>query len=124
MTSSRTRPTNPWLDFQELFVPASELPPALRRKFWDSPLDYRDRLYFAAHGVQNGISPEIMVSVLRFTNEHFTEHRATEIKAVYAYLEGFTSVNRYCYFFAYHFIEKRVLCLNGHIRGDPACCRR
>lgn len=101
-------PANPWLNFQHVFVNANQMPFALRRKFWESPLDYRDRLYFAALGLHNGISCQFLLDVLQFTNPNYTFTRASEIKGVYVHLEELPLTHLYCNYYAFHFFERRV----------------
>lgn len=121
--SSRPRTTNPWLEFQREHISANDLPPALRAKFWQSPLDYRDRLYFAAHGFLNLLSPNVILTVLKFVNPNYTEARATEIRQVYEHLHNLPTTEQYCNYFAFSFVERRVVCLNRHLPGNPTCLR-
>lgn len=121
LSAAAVMPNNPWLRLQYEYCPADQWPINLRKKFWQSPLDYRDRLYFACHGFLNHISPDFMLEVLRFTNRNYNVQRAEQIRGVYRYLEGLPTTESYCRYYAYSFFEKRVLCLNGHIRGSPGC---
>lgn len=112
---------NNWLLLQDVIGPADTWPAGMRRKFWVSPLDYRDRLYFAALGFGNGISPQLMCDVLAEVNPNCTASKLRKISDLYKYwgVRGVEGQRRRSRYFTYDFILGYMVTLSGeryHLR--------
>lgn len=111
-----------WIVIQEHFGPAEDWPSLIRRKFWCSNLEYKDRAWFAALAVGNGCNIELMCDVLRECNSYATQIRLNKIKVVYDWLNlaSYEGIRRRSNYFYYDFWSRRVLNCNGDRRDNQA----
>lgn len=107
--------SNPWLVLQEQIGPASYWPNILRKKFWCSNLGYKDRAYFAAFIVGNGLDLDFLLEVLSFTNSSASEKRKKQIRAVVEWLseDSAAGQKRREKYFYYDWFRRRVFFLSG-----------
>lgn len=87
----------------------------MRRKFFLSTLNYKDRALFAAFIVQNGLDPYLICEVLRFTNKNVTEKRLDKIILVVQWLHA--NPHRYKDYYAFDIQSGRVLTLDKKVRS-------
>lgn len=95
----------------------------MRWKFFCSPLNYRDRCFFAAFAYINGIHIEVILEVLRFTNRHnLTDQRADKIRRVFEWFRIDAGARERYY--GFNCVENRITNLNGQILERDAVRQR
>lgn len=101
-------------DWVDQCGPEQVVPTLIKDKIYNSPLNYRDRCFFASFCIQNSYEPLSFWNMMSIINSHCTEERRHEFLNCHAYISSKES--KHCYYYAYDMCKGRVLDLRKHIR--------
>lgn len=111
--------SHPWLVLQDVIGPKEVWPQFIVNYIWCSTLGYKERVVITSFCFQNGCHEDVLIDCLRRVNRYCTELKVKKIRDLYLYwtdpVEGFLRRSNY---FAYSLHDRRVLDLNGSVRGD------
>lgn len=114
----RRKMNNPWLLLQMLIGEADTWPQFIRKAFWETWFNHRNRMIVVNFAYKNGVSESLLHDVLSFTlKDNYTRARRANVAYRYSYFnDPIHGAERRSSAYSYDTTMKAVTYLDGRVK--------